>query len=67
MRAEQLNSLVSLPIYGTVTDLGINTVKRKQRKHLYIFLILSSILIAIYGALVLLSMMNINLYERFVL
>lgn len=65
MRAEQLSALVSLPIYGTVADLEIASVRKKQRKHLLIFLALSSILLATYGALVLLSMMNINLYERF--
>ena len=64
-RAEQLSALVSLPIYGTVADLEIASVRKKQRKHLLIFLALSSILLATYGALVLLSMMNINLYERF--
>lgn len=67
MRAEQLSFLVSLPIYGTVTDLDFTAVKKKQRKHLFIFVALSSTLLATYGALVLLSLMNINLYERFIL
>lgn len=66
MRAEQLSSLVSLPIYGTVGDLNCTTVKKRNRIRVFVFVSLSALLLLVYVGLVGASIANINLYERFI-
>lgn len=66
MRAQQLASLVNVPVYGTVANLHAKEIKKRNTRNLFIFLTSSAILVMIYGSLVLASLLNINIYQRFI-
>ena len=62
IRPKQLLSLSDYPIWGTVTHLNSESIKRTNRIRLIIFLLSSGTLVAIYAILVAADIMNINLF-----
>ena len=63
IRPQQLLTVTDFPIWGTVTHLNIDSIKKKNRFRLFIFLLSSGAIVAMYAILVLADTMNINLLE----
>jgi|TARA_B100000700_G_scaffold76341_1_gene85536 polysaccharide chain length determinant protein (PEP-CTERM system associated) len=66
MRAQQLSSIVNIPVYGSVANIDARDIKRRNSRNLFIFLLSSSILLTVYASLVLATLLNINIYQRFI-
>jgi polysaccharide chain length determinant protein (PEP-CTERM system associated) len=60
-RPKQLLQLSDYPIWGTVTHLELDVIKRKNRMRLLIFLLSSGAIVAAYAVLVAAEVMNIDL------
>ena len=65
IRPKQLLTVSDFPIWGTVTHLDVEFIKKRNRNRLLVFLMSSGSILAIYGVLVAAEFMNINLFERF--
>lgn len=61
IRPKQLLSVSEYPIWGTVTHLNVNQIKKKNKFRLAVFIASSGAIFAMYGVLVAAEMMNINL------
>ncbi|AEF02262.1 XrtA system polysaccharide chain length determinant [Alteromonas naphthalenivorans] len=64
-RPNQLVRVSDYPIWGTVTHLDFENIKKRNRVRLLIFALSSLAIIFIYSALVAAEIMNINIVERF--
>lgn len=63
VRPKQLLKLTSYPILGTVSHFDLAKIKRQNRIRLFVFLLSSGTLIALYGTLVGAEVMNIKILE----
>ena len=50
------------PIWGTVTHLNIEQIKKKNRTRLIVFLMSSGAILAMYSILIAAEIMNIDLF-----
>lgn len=61
IRASQLQQVTDYPIWGTVTHLHIDKIKKSNRMRMGVFLLSSGTLVVIYGVLVGAELLNIDL------
>ena len=64
IRPKQLLTVSDFPIWGTVTHLDIEHIRKRNRARLLVFLMSSGSIVAMYCVLVAAEFMNINLIER---
>jgi polysaccharide chain length determinant protein (PEP-CTERM system associated) len=64
IRASQLTAMTSFPVLGIVSHLNKNHIKKVNRSRLFVFLFSSSLIIGIYGVLVVADIMQLNIYGR---
>ncbi|WOI38730.1 Wzz/FepE/Etk N-terminal domain-containing protein [Alteromonas sp. CI.11.F.A3] len=64
-RPNQLIKLSDYPIWGTVTHLDYDSIKKRDNLRLLVFIISSLAIVIIYGVLIAAEIMNINVVERF--
>lgn len=64
VRGHQLTSMTGFPIWGAVTHLDLNSIKKKQRFRVAIFIVSSGALFFIYFVLVAADIMNIDLLSK---
>ena len=62
IRPKQLLSLSDYPIWGTVTHLNIEQIKKSNRTRLIVFLMSSGTILAMYSILMAAEVMNIDLF-----
>lgn len=60
----QLNALTPYPVFGFVSHLNVAEIKKTNRTRLLVFLLSCSVIIAMYSALVLTDLLQINFYTR---
>ena len=65
IRPKQLSSLSEYPIWGTVSHLDIEQIKRKNRTRVFIFACSCMIILGLYCILVAAETMNVNLVTRY--
>ena len=63
VRASQLNQITDYPVWGTVTHLNINQIRKTNRMRMAIFLASSGVLVLVYAALVGAELLNIDLLQ----
>ena len=63
VRASQLNQITDYPVWGTVTHLNINEIRKTNRVRMAVFLVCSGILVMAYGLLVGAELLNIDLLQ----
>lgn len=61
IRASQLQQVTDYPVWGTVTHLHIDKIKKSNRMRMGVFLLSSGTLVVIYGVLVGAELLNIDL------
>lgn len=64
VRGHQLTSMTNFPIWGVVTHLDLDRVKRKERFRVAVFAISSGSILFMYAILVAADVMNINLLSK---
>jgi polysaccharide chain length determinant protein (PEP-CTERM system associated) len=64
VRAQQLHSLTSYPVLGSVSHLQYKEISHKNKIKLVIFFTLSGILLSMYLSLVGAELLNVNLVQR---
>ena len=64
-RPNQLVKLSDYPIWGTVTHLDYESIKKRDKIRLLIFVLSSLAIVFIYAVLMAAEIMNINIIERF--
>jgi polysaccharide chain length determinant protein (PEP-CTERM system associated) len=64
IRASQLTALTSYPVLGGVSHLNKKHILKLKRSRLLVFLLSSSIIVAMYGVLIGAEIMKINIYAR---
>ena len=64
-RPNQLIKLSDYPIWGTVTHLNYEEIKKRDKIRLLIFVLSSLAIVFIYAVLMAAEIMNINIIERF--
>ncbi|WP_158971692.1 XrtA system polysaccharide chain length determinant [Paraglaciecola sp. L3A3] len=64
IRASQLTLMTGYPVLGSVSHLNKIEIKKISRRHLFIFIVSSSLIIGLYAALAAAEIMNINVYAR---
>lgn len=64
VRPKQLNRLSDYPIWGTVSHLDVDKLRRKNKLRVFIFVISSGAICLIFGVLVAAEIMNINVVGR---
>ena len=62
IRPKQLLNVSDYPIWGTVTHLNIEQINKTNRNRLFVFLLSSGTILAMYGTLVAAEIMNIDLF-----
>ena len=65
IRPKQLSSLSEYPIWGTVSHLDIEQIKKKNRTRVFIFACSCMVLLGFYCILVAAETMNVNLVTRY--
>ena len=63
IRASQLQQITDYPVWGTVTHLNIDKIRKTNRMRMAIFLLSSVVLVLIYGVLVGAELLNIDLLQ----
>ena len=63
IRASQLQQITDYPVWGTVTHLNIDKIRKTNRMRMAIFLLSSGVLVLIYGVLVGAELLNIDLLQ----
>ena len=64
VRGHQLTTITGYPIWGAVTHLELDKIKRKERYRLMVFMASSGAIIFMYGILVAADIMNIDLLSK---
>ncbi|MGS2721782.1 XrtA system polysaccharide chain length determinant [Paraglaciecola aestuariivivens] len=64
VKANQLTELTSYPVLGMVSHLNKAHILKVKRTRLLVFVLSSSIIVALYAALMSAEVMNINIYAR---
>lgn len=64
VRGHQLSAMTGYPIWGVVTHLNLDKIKRRDRYRLLVFIASSGAIIFMYAVLVAADMMNIDLLSK---
>lgn len=63
IRPKQLLTVTDFPIWGTVTHLNIEQINKANRTRLFVFLLSSGMIFAMYAVLMTAEIMNIDLFR----
>lgn len=66
VRAKQLSIVTPYPVWGAVSHLHLNEIKKKNRVRLLVFALSSGCILSMYAVLVAAELFNISLLERFI-
>ena len=64
VRGHQLTALTGFPIWGAVTHLDLDRIKKRERYRLMVFIASSGTILFMYGILVAADVMNIDLLSK---
>ena len=65
IRPNQLLNVSDYPIWGTVTHLDIEQIRKNNRNRLLVFLLSSGTILVMYGVLIAAEIININILDLF--
>ncbi|MGQ8364686.1 XrtA system polysaccharide chain length determinant [Glaciecola sp. 1036] len=64
VRGLQLTTITGFPVLGAVTHIHVDSIKRKNRLRMLVFIVSSGTIIFMYGVLVAADLMNVNLLSK---